>query len=72
MINVKLGVTYTTLLRKPKLVHLQGENGATDLKLGMLTQLDSVNNMWWVPAGHTSSSVCKAKVSEMVFLKITL
>ena len=36
--------------------------GSTDQELGMQTQLDSLNNMGWVPSGHTSSSfVCKAK-----------
>ena len=32
-------------------------NGAIGLKLGMQTQLDSSNNMGWVPSGHTSSSL---------------
>ena len=36
-------------------------NGSTGLKFGMQTQPDSANNMGWVPSGHTSSSVCKAK-----------
>ena len=28
------------------------------LMLGMQTQLNSMNNMGWVPSGHTSSSLC--------------
>ena len=34
------------------------KNGAAGLKLGMQTQLDSANNMGWVPSGHTSFSLC--------------
>ena len=42
--------------------------GATGLKLGMHTQLDSGSNMGWVPLSHTSSFlVCKAKMPKMVF-----
>ena len=42
-----------------KMVLLPGEkNGGTGLKLGMPAQLDSANNMGWVPSGHTSSSLC--------------
>ena len=33
-------------------------NGATDLKSGMQTQLDSANNMGLVPSGHTFFSSC--------------
>ncbi len=33
------------------------KDGAINLKLGMQTQLDSLNNMGWVPSGHTFSSL---------------
>ena len=42
------------LSKKPKLVLYQ-KKGATSIKLGMQTQLDSVNNMGCIPLGHTSS-----------------
>ena len=50
--------TPLSVLKKPKMVLFpEKENGATDLKLGMRTQLDSVNNMERVPSGHTFSSL---------------
>ena len=33
------------------------KNGATGLNLGILIELDSANNMVWVPFGHTSKSL---------------
>ena len=46
------------------------KNGATGLKLGMQTQLDSANSMGWVPSGHTSSSLCiRLKMPKMIFIK---
>ena len=46
------------------------KNGATGLKLGMQTQLDSANNMGWVPSGHTSSFLCvRQKMPKMVLPK---
>ena len=45
-------------------------NGATVIKLGMQTQLDSSNNMGWVPSSHTSSSLCVwLNMSKMVLLE---
>ena len=49
---------------------LEKKNGATYLKLGMQTQLDSADNMAWVPSDHTSSSLCvRLNMPKMVFLK---
>ena len=46
------------------------KNGAAGLKFDMQTQLDSANNMGWVPSGHTSSSLCvRLNMPKMVFLK---
>ena len=43
------------------------KNGATGLKFGIQTQLNSLNNMRWVQSGHTPSSLCVR--TEMVLLK---
>ena len=57
--------TPPSILKKPEMVLLpEKKMELADLKLGMLIQLYSANNMGWVPSGHTSSSflfVCKAK-----------
>ena len=43
-------------------------HGATGLKLGVHTQLDSGSNMGWVPPGHTSSFwFVRLKMPKMVF-----
>ena len=48
------------------------KNGATDLKLNMQTQLDSTNNMGWVPPGHASSTwYVMLKMLKMVLLENT-
>ena len=49
------------------------KNGATDLKLGTQTQLDSSNKMGWFPSGHTSTFLCirLKNMPKMVLLKST-
>ena len=55
--------------KKQKCCFVNKKDGATDLKLGMQTQLDSVNNMGWVSSGQTFSSVCEAEKVKSVSLK---
>ena len=46
--------------------------GATDLKIGMHTQLDFVSIIGWFPPCHTSSYWCvRLKMSKMELLKYT-
>ena len=60
---INMATPFQMVLLPPK----RRKNGATGLKLGMQIQLDFVNNMRWVPSGHTSSSVCKAKYATKIF-----
>ena len=53
-----------TFARKKRRMELQAQN------FGMQIQLESVNNMGWVPSGYTSSSLCvRLKMSKMVLQK---
>ena len=63
--------THPLVLKKAKNgICARKKNGVTDLKLGMQTQPDSVNNMGWVSSGHTSSSLCaRLKMPKMELLK---
>ena len=47
------------------IMELQAKN------FGIQTHFNSVNNMGLVISGHTSSSVCKPKMSKMVLKKNT-
>ena len=47
--------TPPSILKKPKMVLLIEKKNGAKTKLGMQAQLDSANNMGWVPSDHTSS-----------------
>ena len=52
---------------KKLLMPTKKNNAVTYLKLWHETQLDSANNIGWVPSGHTSSSLCvRLIMSKMV------
>ena len=45
----------------------QKKSRNTGLKFGIHAQLDTGSYMGWVPHGHTSILVCKAKIPKIVF-----